>query len=350
MANRPPSPAFSAYVELEPRRFRERFGLVFEQFRAGQRFEHRPGLTLSQQDNRDECLDTLNQQMLHFDERFAARTAWGRCLMDSTLTTKLVMGMTWKTFAQRTGLVGLDEIALNAPVFGGDTIYAESEILACEDNGDDATTGRVSVRTRGLNQQNVAVITLVQTIDVARRSDEAAEGTGVPERHHSHVEIAPGVFRERMGLFFEDVAVGDTYEHRPGRRFSIEESGRDTLRALDHTGALTPWHVTPSWAETTINPLHVLAVVTGMQTKTFSRIVANLAWQDVRFPEPVRDGETVHAETTVVDARRSESRSGQGIIHLRTVATGADQRPVCRFDRKVLIYMRGEGPYTEAGY
>ena len=45
MANRPPSPAFSAYVELEPRRFRERFGLVFEQFRAGQRFEHRPGLT-----------------------------------------------------------------------------------------------------------------------------------------------------------------------------------------------------------------------------------------------------------------------------------------------------------------
>ena len=80
------------------RRYRERFGLWFDELTVGLRFQHRPGLTLSQQDNRDECLDTLNQQMLHFDERFAAQADWGRCLMDSTLTTKVVMGMTWKTF------------------------------------------------------------------------------------------------------------------------------------------------------------------------------------------------------------------------------------------------------------
>ena len=128
---------WSAYVPIEPQRFRERFGLAFEHFRPGQRFQHRPGLTLSQQDNRNECLDTLNQQMLHFDERFASQTSWGRCLMDSTLTTKVVMGMTWKTFARRTRLLGFDEIALPGPVFGGDTIYAESEILGCEEDGED---------------------------------------------------------------------------------------------------------------------------------------------------------------------------------------------------------------------
>ena len=114
------------------RRYRERFGLWFDDLVVGLRFQHRPGLTLSQQDGRDECLDTLNQQMLHFDQQFASHTEWARCLMDSTLTTKVVIGMTWKTFATRTQLSGFDEITLTAPVFGGDTLYAESEVLARE--------------------------------------------------------------------------------------------------------------------------------------------------------------------------------------------------------------------------
>jgi len=50
-------------------------------------------------------------------------------------------------------------------------------------------------------------------------------------KHASHMEISPGVFREQMGLFYEDIVVGETYEHRPGKTFSIEESMADTLRA-----------------------------------------------------------------------------------------------------------------------
>ncbi len=124
---------FLAYLQTGEKRFRERFGLDFEQFAVGQKFTHRPGLTLSQQDSRDECLDTLNQQMLHFDEQFAAHTEWKQCLMDSTLTTKVVLGMTWKTFAKRMKLLGFDEITLTKPVFGGATLYAESEIMGKAD-------------------------------------------------------------------------------------------------------------------------------------------------------------------------------------------------------------------------
>jgi len=58
--------------------------------------------------------------------------------------------------------------------------------------------------------------------------------------------------------------------------------------------------------------VHVLAVLTGMMTKTFSRVVANLAWKNVRFHEPVRDGDTVYAESTVMEKRESKSRPGQG--------------------------------------
>lgn len=157
-----------AYVPTGPNRFRERFGLDFEQFELGQKFQHRPGLTLSQQDSRDECLDTLNQQMLHFDEQFAAHTEWKKCLMDSTLTTKVVMGMTWKTFAKRTKLLGFDEIILTKPLFGGDTLYAESEILDKADWPADPKAGRLKVVTQGVNQRGETVARLVYEILVAR--------------------------------------------------------------------------------------------------------------------------------------------------------------------------------------
>ena len=161
--------AWAAYEPLGPDRYRERFGLSFGQFRAGQRFQHRPGQTLSQQDNRDECLDTLNQQMLHFDARFAAATEWGRCLMDSTLTTKVVMGMTWKTFARKTQLVGFDEIALTGPVFGGDTLYAEQRVVELRESKSRPGQGIVKVRTLGVKQDGSVVIDYVRSVMVWKR-------------------------------------------------------------------------------------------------------------------------------------------------------------------------------------
>ncbi len=165
-------PEFTAYVPTGIKRYRERFGLDFEQFAVGQMFQHRPGLTLSQQDSRDECLDTLNQQMLHFDEQFATHTEWKQCLLDSTLTTKVVIGMTWKTFAKRTRLLGFDEITLTKPVFGGDTIYAESEILEAAGWPEAPPVGRLKVVTQGLNQRGEVVARLVYDVLVARTGQD----------------------------------------------------------------------------------------------------------------------------------------------------------------------------------
>ena len=155
-----------------------------------------------------------------------------------------------------------------------------------------------------------------------------------------------------MGLCFDDIEAGETYEHRPGKTFTIEESMTHTLRALDQTPELTDLnfheHITDgTWA---VNPLHVLAVLTGMMTKTFSKVVANLAWNNVRFHEPVRDGDTVYAESTVLEKRESKSRPGQGIVQVRTTARTHHGRLVCTFERSILIYARGQGPYEDAGY
>jgi itaconyl-CoA hydratase len=169
-------PDFTAYVRIADQRYRERFGLDYEQFAVGQKFQHRPGLTLSQQDSRDECLDTLNQQMLHFDEQFATHTEWQKCLMDSTLTTKVVLGMTWKTFARRVRLLGFDEITLTKPMFGGDTVYAESEILDKTDIPGDSRIGGLKVCTLGVNQRGETVARLVYNMLVTRAGhDEFAK-------------------------------------------------------------------------------------------------------------------------------------------------------------------------------
>jgi len=76
-------------------------GFYFEHFEVGQVFHHRPGMTISQQDNVEETLDTLNQAMLHFDAHYASQTEWKKPLGVSTLTLQRLMGMTWKTFNKK---------------------------------------------------------------------------------------------------------------------------------------------------------------------------------------------------------------------------------------------------------
>ena len=92
--------------------------------------------------------------MLHFDQQFAAHTDWARCLMDSTLTTKVVMGMTWKTFATRTRLLGFDEIRL---VGAASPQVARAMRAALEDVKSVAPPGRQAPLDRQLDLLSSAV-------------------------------------------------------------------------------------------------------------------------------------------------------------------------------------------------
>ena len=94
----------------------------------------------------------------------------------------------------------------------------------------------------------------------------------------------------------------------------------------------------------------MLGVVTALTTKTFGKVVANLGWTDVRFPRPVRPGDTVYAESGVLGVRESRSRPTQGVLHVRTRALDQRGEEVCSFERNLLVYNRGQGPYAQAGY
>jgi itaconyl-CoA hydratase len=162
--------------EIAPRRYRESYGRYFEDFEIGAVYEHRPGRTISDADNTWFTLLTMNQHPLHFDEAYAARSEFGRPLVNSCLTLAIVSGMSVSDLSQKAiGNLGWDKVRLSAPVFNGDTIYAESEILDKRESKSRPTQGIVTVKTIGKKADGTEFMSFERTILVPKR------GYGVDE-------------------------------------------------------------------------------------------------------------------------------------------------------------------------
>jgi itaconyl-CoA hydratase len=84
--------SFYGYLNIGSKRYRERFGLRFEDLKEGLRIHHRPGVDISQRDNREDAVDLINSAQLHFDSHYAAQTEWKRPLGVSTMTVQRLLG------------------------------------------------------------------------------------------------------------------------------------------------------------------------------------------------------------------------------------------------------------------
>jgi len=147
------------------------YGRYFEELEAGQSFRHWPGRTITEFDDTLFSLMSMNQHPVHVDEHFAAGTQHGKRLVVGPLVISLVIGMSQADVGGR-ALETLDysDVRHVAPVFHGDTIYAESTILAKEPLPNNR--GLVIVETRGLNQRQEIVLTLQRKIVVPNRPQE----------------------------------------------------------------------------------------------------------------------------------------------------------------------------------
>src|SRR6516225_7378175 len=157
-----------AYVKVGPGRYRENFGLSFEDLHEGMRIRHRPGVDVSQQDNHEDAVDLLNNAQLHFDSHYAAQTEWKKPLGVSTMTVQRLLGMTSRTWYRRRRLLSIDSIAMTHPVFGGDTLYATSTLSGLTP-GSDPDVGEVAIAIEGANQRGEVVAALACRIEVYRR-------------------------------------------------------------------------------------------------------------------------------------------------------------------------------------
>ncbi len=144
-------------------------GRVYEDFTVGDIYPHPLGRTIISADNIWFTTLTMNLNPIHFDHVYAAQTEFGRPLVNSTLTLALVTGLSVTDISQNAINLGWDEVRMPAPVFEGDTIYARTEVLDKRESKSRPHMGIVQVKTTGLNQEGVTVLTFKRTIMVYKQ-------------------------------------------------------------------------------------------------------------------------------------------------------------------------------------
>ena len=164
------------------------------------------------------------------------------------------------------------------------------------------------------------------------------------------VEVAPGRFREVQGRYFEDFVAGHIYEHRPGRTITDADNVWFTLLTMN----THPAHFDYEFSKKTefgkplvVSPL-TIALMTGMSVSdTSGKAIANLGWDEVRMTAPLFVGDTLYAESEVLEKRESKSRPDQGIVTFRTIGKNQDGKTVSTYKRTVLVWKRGHGPVDD---
>jgi acyl dehydratase len=157
-------------VKVGERRYRESHGRCFEDFRVGDVYEHRPGRTITEADNTWFTLLTMNQHPLHFDREYARHTEFGQPIVNSTLTLAVVTGMSVSDVSQKAiANLGWTDIRMPAPVFNGDTLYAESEVLALRESKSRLTQGIVTIVTRAYKADGTLVMEFKRTMLIPKR-------------------------------------------------------------------------------------------------------------------------------------------------------------------------------------
>ena len=120
------------------------------------------------------------------------------------------------------------------------------------------------------------------------------------------------------GYYFEEFTVGQTFQHEITR--TVTEADNVWFSALTHNPA--PLHIDAEYMKNSefgqpiVNSCLTLALMVGISVgeTTVRRTVANLGWDEVRFPKPLFHGDTIHIETEVLELRASKSRPDNGIV------------------------------------
>jgi itaconyl-CoA hydratase len=162
--------------EVGPNRYRESFGRYFEDFTEGDIYEHRPGRTITETENTWFTLLTMNTHPMHFDAEYAKHSEFGRCIICSPFTVALMVGMSVTDVSQKAiANLGWSEIKLTFPLFAGDTLVAESEVLGKRESKSRPNAGIVTVKTRGFNQDEKLICEFERTMLIAKRGFDVEE-------------------------------------------------------------------------------------------------------------------------------------------------------------------------------
>jgi len=149
-------------------------GKFFDDLNVGDHFRHPTGRTITEADNTLFCALTLNTQPLHINEDFAAKTQFGQRIVNGLLTMGLVVGLSVADLTEGTIVanLGYDKVVHPNPVFHGDTIYAETEVLEKRESSSRPDRGIVRLKQIGRKQDGTVVVELERTVMFLKRPKE----------------------------------------------------------------------------------------------------------------------------------------------------------------------------------
>jgi acyl dehydratase len=154
------------------------------------------------------------------------------------------------------------------------------------------------------------------------------------------------------GLYFEEFFVGQVFKHAIRR--TVSEMDNVMFSALTHNPAALHLdeeyckHHT-EYGQRIVNSVFTLGLIVGVSVgdTTLGTTVANLGWDEVRFPKPLFHGDTVHVETEVIELRDSKSRPRNGIVIFEHRCFNQHDALVASCKRSALMLRKPEGPKSD---
>lgn len=149
------------------------FGRYYEEFEIGAIYPHWPGRTITEHDNTWFALLSMNQHPLYLDDQYASQTGIGRRPVIDTLIFSLVVGMSVSDTSGKTiANLGYESVMFERPLFPGDSLYAESEVLEKRQSASKPDRGIVAIETRGYNQDRERIVVLRRRFLAPKRGEE----------------------------------------------------------------------------------------------------------------------------------------------------------------------------------
>jgi|SRR6185369_10544707 itaconyl-CoA hydratase len=149
------------------------------------------------------------------------------------------------------------------------------------------------------------------------------------------------------GRVFEDFEVGDVYEHPLGRTILAADNTWFTLLTMNTNPIHFDAHFTSKteFGKPLVNSCLTLAIATGQSVIDLSQnVMANLAWDEIRLPNPVFEGDTIYSKSEVLEKRESKSRQNVGIVSVKTTGMNQNGAVVIEFKRTFMVYKRDHVP------
>ncbi|MEK9659195.1 MAG: MaoC family dehydratase [Chloroflexota bacterium] len=152
-------------------------GRYLEDFTVGDVYRAPIGRTITEVDNTWFTLLTNNDNQIHFNDHYSSKTPWGKPLVNSAFTIAVVTGLGVRDLTMNGFALGWDKIRLPNPVFAGDTLYSQSEVLAVRESASDPKRGIITVRTLGIKQDGTVVVEFERSAMVWKRAHAPGNAT-----------------------------------------------------------------------------------------------------------------------------------------------------------------------------